>query len=533
MRRVTHTLTLLVLAFVLMATQGTQSHAKRGRLVVTGPVIKTARWVRGIVGRPPVALRSRLGWARLSSRMVETAYKQAGFDYCRVFYKVDDKGRVLMHVDEGRMDRVELVGSTDIVKHVLFPLDVSLPERIFQRRVVDAAVGRFRVRHKLGPMEYRVRVGATYDNPLGQTVRERYLQVRVSRPPARALEDDQDEVGGPGFGFKLITDLRFGANAIGTAGFRNLLLKGDSFLGRLEVGVPLWDMMFDESGKLRWRNGRLQLRYNFPFIGDTGLYPMLVVDSALYYDGRKDVGFRRVLTLTLNATFGMVWQIDRYVTLAFLGRYAFLKHMRVETVDGWPADKPTSQTDGTSWGVAMMPLTIAEPDFRRRDLRSRMVFTPLIKSDGERLTGSLHFVGQKTFTLGAEDYKHYLILRSQAWATFGDIMFWDERPLSGTYHRVYMSPFIWAREAAQVELAWRFPVLGEEFMLGVFNDFSVYGDRVGVPFVRPRPGWANAVGPSAHALLFNFLAIDLFYGFGFSRFGEFTHTLTFTVRNVF
>ena len=69
--------------------------------------------------------------------------------------------------------------------------------------------------------------------------------------------------------------------------------------------------------------------------------------------------------------------------------------------------------------------------------------------------------------------------------------------------------------------------------MGLFHDFSVFGDRSKVPDQRPRLSYANAFGPSVHGLIFNFLAVDLFYGFGFSHTGAFTHTLTFTVRNIF
>ena len=103
----------------------------------------------------------------------------------------------------------------------MFPLDFSLPERIFQRRLVNEALGRFRTRHGLGPLQHRVKLGRRTTVALGQEARQRYLQVRINRPSG--VDDDANEDAlGPGFGFKLATNLRWGANAVGTIGVRNL-----------------------------------------------------------------------------------------------------------------------------------------------------------------------------------------------------------------------------------------------------------------------------------------------------------------------
>ncbi len=521
-----------VAAGVLAPSSGPSRAApKAGVLTVTGTTLKSKRWVRGLIGRPPRALRGRLAWGRRSAKQVQAAYVRDGFDHARVWYQVAAGGEVRLHVDEGKMSRVELVGSTDIVKHILFPLDLSLPEGIFRRHLVNQGLGRLRVRHKLGPLTYRVLPGAWFENALGQRVRRQLLQVRVNRDNEQA--DDEDSVGGRGFGFKLTTDLRWGANVVGTAGFQNLLLKGDSLYGRLEIGLPLGRLMFDEDGTLLWVFGRLQLAYNFPDLGNSRVHPHFNVAARLYFDGRSDLGLSRALTLRWNTDLGLIWRATRGLTIALIGRYAYIKHMRVEIVADWPEREATPETDGTSWAEVILGVSLLDPDYTRRDMRSRLYVTPRLITDGEAVALDVHALGHYTLELGSDRAKHYLIFRAQAWALLGDVRYWDERPLSGRVHRVFMSPYIWAREAAQAEIAWRFPVLGEELMVGLFNDVSVFVDRSGVPHISPRLSVANVVGVSAHSLLFHFFAIDVFYGLGFAKTGQFTHTLTFTMKNVF
>lgn len=513
------------------------ARAARAKLKVTGNVIQPLSWVRKTVGRRPSKKSSpsqRQAWLQKAARRLNQAYKSLGFSWCRVFVQAESEGPLRMDVDEGLMSSVELVGSTDIVKHILFPLDMSLPSGVFQKRLVREALGRLRVLHSLGPLSYRVLPGDWRINALGQRVRQRLLQVTVNRAGRGdgAGGDDGDGAAVGGFGFKLVADLRWGATAVGTVGCRNLLLKGDRLSGRLEVGIPVGRLLFEEDPKLRWVYGRFRLRYDFPEIGESNLHPVIDFDTSLPFEGRRALGLDRTLTLRTGVALGIVWRPLDDFFISLVGRLNYLKHMRVDRSPDWQG--PTAETtDGLLRGEFATTFGFVEAQYRRRDLRQRLYITPKLLTNGDRTTFIGHMIGQLTLEYGALRARHYLIFRAQAWTLHGDIGFWDERPLSGTVHRVYTFPFVWARHAAQLEIAWRFPVVGEEFQLGLFHDGSVFEDRTANPVGPGRLAVGNAFGPSAHALLFNFLAIDVFYGFGLSSYGKFSHSLTFTLSNVF
>jgi hypothetical protein len=67
------------------------------------------------------------------------------------------------------------------------------------------------------------------------------------------------------------------------------------------------------------------------------------------------------------------------------------------------------------------------------------------------------------------------------------------------------------------------------FALGVFHDTSLFMDRS-----QPihRPAVVDAFGPSAHSLLLDTFALDIYAGFGFSPVG-FDQTITFALQTIF
>ena len=67
-----------------------------------------------------------------------------------------------------------------------------------------------------------------------------------------------------------------------------------------------------------------------------------------------------------------------------------------------------------------------------------------------------------------------VILRQRAFSLFGDVHFWEERNLSGTYLRVFFGRYV--EHAAQLDAQIRFPLHSDNFMGGIWYDYSVFGE---------------------------------------------------------
>ena len=98
----------------------------------------------------------------------------------------------------------------------------------------------------------------------------------------------------------------------------------------------------------------------------------------------------------------------------------------------------------------------------------------------------------------------------------GDVQFWDERYLTGSYLRTHFREPFWVREGVQTAMGSQWGIQGDQFQLGIFHDLSVFRDRS-----KGGNDWAlaNAFGPSVHYLFFGMFSLDVFYGFGFSSLG--------------
>ena len=107
-------------------------------------------------------------------------------------------------------------------------------------------------------------------------------------------------------------------------------------------------------------------------------------------------------------------------------------------------------------------------------------------------------------------------LRVRGLFVHGDVQFWDERYLTGSYLRTHYDRAFWVREAGQVALGTQWGIGGNQFQLGLFHDLAVFKD-----LANDAENWAlaNAFGPSVHYLFFGIFSLDVYYGLGFSPAG--------------
>ena len=153
------------------------------------------------------------------------------------------------------------------------------------------------------------------------------------------------------------------------------------------------------------------------------------------------------------------------------------------------------------------------PNMLREDHHSKLEFTPKVfrRPAGEMLT-DIETRGQYV-GLFLDNEVNFLV---RGIYLHGDIQFWDERYLNGSYLRTHFGKPFWVREAVQTALGTQWGVRGDTLQLGVFHDLSVFRDRS-----EGGNAWAlaNAFGPSIHYLFLGIFSLDIFYGFGFSPVG--------------
>jgi hypothetical protein len=270
-------------------------------------------------------------------------------------------------------------------------------------------------------------------------------------------------------------------------------------------------------------HGLLSTGWRLPSFADGLLAPTLEASLALSRYGREDAGVRDFLGLRPVVIAGLVIQPVSALRISFgVGTEMVWLHDVELTEEG-----PHANAGDIIRGVTRIGLEVdLPPNELRADYRSfvRLVVAGGL-SDEETLVLHTTLDGRQTFHLGG----HVLILRERALYMTGDVRFFDEAPLPGDTMRVFFSNRWWLREAGQLEVAPRFAVYTDTVALGLFADGAVFLDRRDDD---PVLAGAFGGGPSVHFLLFDLLALDLYYGFGVDVEG-FAHNLSFSLTTPF
>ena len=494
---------------VLLPPRGVR--AGEPSLVVSGASLVPEGVARRAAGTPPRSAGDLADWAAAAALRVERVYKKRGYLYVRAWARVEDDGRVAIEVDEGRMHGVVFVGA-GAVRALLFRVDLHLPQRVFHRATLQAALDDLQSRHRLQNIYYRVTEnGETATPALGVVVPQRILHIYV--------------VTRESFGWDLEVELGSTWGLLVGVGFRHrdLVFEDDRFRADLDVAVPYRRYLFDAEPSFQWVHGRLGVAYRSPAFAGGRIAAFLEGATAVSRYERSDLGLERFLTVRTPATLGLALLFPP-VTIRVGGGLEHVAHFAVERSQD--ATETPATADSLRYTGVLRVAVELDPGALRLDLRDEVHLNLWFAStaEGDWML-AIRPRAQIVFHFG----RHDLILAARGVYVTGDVRFWDEAALAGDQQRVFFGNRYWVRAAAQLGVGFRLAVWEDTIKLGVFHDVSAFSDRT-----RPGNPWvvANAFGPSFHALFWDFVALDVYYGFGFAEVG-FSHNLSFSLATVF
>ncbi len=481
-------------------------------LILSGCELVPEDVARRAAGRTPRTLDGREVWVDGAARRIVAAYRERGYRYARAWGRVaPDTGVVRIEVDEGRMHRVVFVGAGS-VNALIFRVAFDLPKQVFHRATLKEALDRLRTKHDLQNVYYRVTEGGETATPhLGVLVPERVLRIVV--------------VSRESFGW----DVNVGSNStwgllpsVGVR-LRDLLLEDDRFRADLAVAVPYRRYLFDAEPAFLWVHGQLGLSYRLPAFVGGHVAPFLAAGTAVSRYERTDIDMERFLTVRTPVTLGVAL-LFAPVTVEVGFGLEHAAHFAIER---------TAETEGgpgtpelLRYGAQLRVAVELDPDALRRDLRDEveLQLTFASTASGEWML-AIRPRAQVVFHVS----RHDLLLAARGVYLTGEVRFWDELPLAGEFQRAFFGNRYWVRAAAQLTAAFRLAVWKETVKIGLFHDLSAYADRT-----RSGAPWAvaDAFGPSFHAMLWDVLALDIYYAFGFAEVG-FSHNLSFSLATVF
>lgn len=492
-----------ILALLYLLAPGMGSASKQ--LAVSGPQRLSEESVRALIGKPPADESQRKAWADQAIKRILKRYRAEGYTYARAW--ADVSGAVVhIAIDEGR-NSVVFVGA-GIYHSVLYRIDTGFNDKTFHRPTVDAAMAKLKRKYGLKNIYFRMSdEQPLIPNGLGQLVPQRVLRIYV-------ITQER-------FGWKLriALDSNFGIVPEVEIRLRDVALHNDRFWASLGIGVPFRKFLFDEAPKFQWVHGAVQLAYRLPPFANGYLAPQIESNAALSRYSRSGQDLESYLSTRVDAVAMLVVLASSSVSIGVGGGVSYSNAFDIE-----PAEAEESGD------IARFILRL-EPEFeffngvKRRDRRDEIKLRMDVgfSSEGQAMLDA-RIRGQYVVDLG----RFALIAAGRGLLITGAARFWDEVNIAGDYLRTFFDNRYWVRGALQTSLDFRWTI-SDIVALGVFHDLSLFGDRTSD---GTRASMANSFGPSVNLMLFDLMAIDLFYGFGFAAVG-FDHTFSFRLQTAF
>jgi len=489
------------------------AQAEGSGVQIVGPRLVPAEDVRHVIGAFPKDPREMVSWARGALKRVAALYKDRGFEFARVWYRVTgDKRSIEFEVDEGKMHQIVFVGA-NMVSRMMLKVDFDLPRNVFNTKSVTDSLRDLQEKYGIYKVTYRVR------EHYRKLVRTRFDMLTPQRELVVFL------TGKESFGWNvgLAVDAQTGLTPKYSFKVPNLLKKGDRTYGGVALGIPYREFVFQEQPELQWVYGKLFSGYRFAPMAGNVLAPNVQASFESYtISGAVDV--EQYTTLETELLGGASFILSEGISLTpWLG----MDYDAIADIDMKDSSVAPPNRTARFRGLVRLELRVERSgSVLRRDLRNRLTLrsTAGFTKDKE-LTFETGGHGQLVYSYGYHDF----IMRGRMVYLTGDLRFWDDVPLAGSYLRIFFDNKYQVRTAGQLQLGARFGVKQDDIKIGAFVDGSSFFDRRGE---TDELTYLLGGGPSVHFLLLDLLALDFYYGYGFDRDGT-SHNLTFWVGSVF
>ncbi|RJO66294.1 MAG: hypothetical protein C4523_13040 [Myxococcales bacterium] len=488
--------------------------------VITGVNLLTQAAVRQAAG--PAPSNGRPGpWAEGAIKRILHLYHTRGYIYARAWYRASPDDLLRIDIDEGRMAGIVFLDAS-VEESFVFRMAITLPGDVYHKPMIDDAMKRLLQNNKdtLVDLSYNVvDRSELVTNILGDIVPARELQIKLvhKRRLGWMIEANLNSTYG------LVPGVRFLAEG--------MIAKDDRFYTWLDVAVPYRRLLSEPDPKFTWVHGLLGLHYQLPALVDGLLVPGVETEAELSYYARTDIGFAslrsgRWLGVGELGFYILPPLLELVVGVGATNTYVF----NVARLPPDPTGQPTITPGERSLQRYLVRTSLildmdSEEKLRTARKRTLRIEETLSFSQSARLLSDSRVAFQYPFQFGLHD----LILRARGLYLAGDVLFWDEQPLSGPSMRAFFGDRYWVRETVQAEIAFRGAVYRDKVKLGVFNDIAGFRDasRPGRPFAG-----ADAFGPSVHFVFLDQFSLDLYYAFGFAPMG-FSHNFSLSLQSVF
>ncbi|MCK6550162.1 hypothetical protein L6R52_30285 [Myxococcota bacterium] len=460
--------------------------------------------------------------------------RRAGYDLATVD-AVARAGRIVVTIDEGHLDKVIMLGQ-GAFETLRLKLELSLPYGVFNRPLLERQLAELAERHQLRSVRWEL-VPVEHVEHVGPQLQELGRIQDIPILPRAHPYELHIEVASRDWSDGLSPELRIDSTEGLGLGVRwrrrELLLERDRFsiLGR--VAGNLRGSIDERSTELVLSRAIVEARWFTPPLVGQRLRSFVALRGDLLNRQREDLGLESFFFAPIDLSLNLELVAAEGFSVAFGGGVEHFRLFELDRATTVPVSPTIDETprSGTRGFGAVSVEVVFDPDEIRQDRRHTLAIDArLVSRAAEGLEPLASIVGshQKVILLGW----HELWLETKARWMDGGVLFADEASVGDGYLRGPFSGDYYSPKLASFGAELRFSLARDLFKLGVFHDLA-YFQRIDRATGARDAALADAFGLALHALLIDAFSLDVYWGVGLAKGGDFDQGVELHLRQAF
>lgn len=423
-------------------------------------------------------------------------------------------GRIIVSVDEGRLDKIVFIGQ-NVFRILELQVSFNLPGNVFNRSLIDQRLAEMKRLFHLESARYEI---LSLDPEAGERMdvdKADFLRRLEILRPAQAHELHVFLIypeRQPGLHLDLIINSVNGIMLDGSYLFKGLFASGDRFQVDAGAGARIVDPFSSEADRLSLARVKFGASWSTPPLALEWLRATASFEGDLRGRRRFDLEVRRYFYFTLRAELDLELQGADIAQLSLGGGVEQAYLFGLKPLSEVPIPAEVTAVPGESFRAfvrARGKLRFNPSELRlSRDhgLQADVRYYPQGDKRGDY--ASLEGSYRGTLMLGSDEAK----VRLQAALVAGDVSYAEEIQLgAGPMMVAYQHAFV--DRVAAIGLQYRVALNGDRFKVGVFDTAAVVSGLKAAP---ERVELLNEVGLGAHFLWLDSIEVDGYLGLGLS-----------------
>ncbi|MEL7370732.1 MAG: hypothetical protein AAFN74_17565 [Myxococcota bacterium] len=441
--------------------------------------------------------------------------RTSGYLLATVTARPTPSGGLMLTIDEGRLDRVIVVGQ-GVVRTLQIQLNLDLPQNVFNRFVVERQLARLVRERGLDEATYQVVPMKKVDHAGIQLVPTELL-LGGNKPLAPGTPHElrislRQPAWRTGFGYGIGFQSPDGFFVSGSYRNASLFLDDDRWFSELQVAVRSFEAIFSSNKRVGVSRVESINRWYGPPVISSSIRPTFEVDLRLLSRFRSDLEIESYLFAPLSASLDLSIEPYRGMEVIVGGGVQFRSLFDVQPLNGANLQVLTEERTVRSF-VELEFLWNFEPNKLRQDRQDNLhLRASYFSGSGRNFDGFGRILGRYdlSFSSGYDE----LWFEIDGALLLNDVPFYDEVALGDGFVRVGYTGDFFTRKAASVSAEYRLSLTREVFKISLFNDFAVF-EQLDASRTADGTQVANSVGVGLHFLILNTFQVNFYAGVGF------------------